>query len=200
MDASPACYAILLLIVGLSLIGLMGSSGFIERNLLRPYWLMRGAGWHTPVTSAFVHASLPHLLFNCMTLWAFGPQLEQAMGTAQFAGLYAFGLAGSTLRTVLKHRADPEYRTLGASGAVLAVLFASIIYFPHSSIYILPLPFPIPAPLFALVYTIYSIHASRQAQGTINHDAHLGGAIAGVLYVGLLDPQRLHDFVVQILG
>lgn len=85
----------------------------------------------------------------------------------------------------------PEYGTLGASGAILAVLFASIVYTPSQSIYILPIPVPIPAPLFALAYLAYSVYASRQQRGHINHDAHLGGAVAGVLFVALTDPAAI---------
>lgn len=174
-----------------SLIALFVTPALIERGMLRPYWLWRRKQFATLITSAFLHANLPHLLFNAFTFWAFAPQLEQAMGTGPFLGLYCFGLLGSDLGTCIKHRLDPRYQSLGASGAILAVLFASIIYFPQSSIFILPLPFPIPAPLFAVAYLAYSYYASRQAKGQVNHDAHLAGAIAGVIFIGLLEPSRL---------
>ena len=109
------------------------------------------------------------------------------MGTPRFVALYAFGLFASSLGTYYKHRHDPEYRTLGASGAILAVLFAAIVYTPGSSIFILPIPVPIPAPLFALGYLSYTYYASRQARGRVNHDAHLGGALAGIGFVMLTD-------------
>jgi len=174
-----------------SLIGLFVVPALIERSLLRPYWLLRHKQYSTLITSAFLHANLLHLLFNAFTFWAFAPQLEHAMGTGPFLGLYFFGLLGSDLGTYFKHRHDPGYQCLGASGAILAVLFASIMYFPSSSIFIMPLPFPIPAPLFAVAYLVYSYYASRQAKGHVNHDAHLAGAVAGVVFIGLLEPSKL---------
>jgi membrane associated rhomboid family serine protease len=182
-----------------SLIGLYVAPALIEHSLLRPYWLWRSQQYSTLITSAFPHANLPHLLFNGFTFWAFAPQLEHAMGTGPFLGLYFFGLLGSDLGTCLHHRKDPGYQSLGASGAIPAVLFASIIYFPTSSIFILPLPFPIPAPLFAVAYLAYSYFASRQSGGQINHDAHLAGAVAGIAFTGLFYPSQLgrawHSFL-----
>ena len=81
------------------------------------------------------------------------------------------------LGTYFKHRTDQNYSSLGASGAILAVLFASIVYFPGQRLFIIPIPVPIPAPLFALGYLAYSYYSARQARGKINHDAHIGGAI-----------------------
>jgi membrane associated rhomboid family serine protease len=98
------------------------------------------------------------------------------------------GLLLSSLGTWLRHRNEPGYRSLGASGAILAVLFASIVYFPFGSIFILPIPVPIPAPLFAFGYLAWSLFASRQRIGRVNHEAHLTGALAGVAFVALTDP------------
>jgi membrane associated rhomboid family serine protease len=97
------------------------------------------------------------------------------------------GLIASDLGTIYKQRDNPDYASLGASGAILAVLFASIIYFPTQSIFIMPLPIPIPAALYAVGYLAYTVYASRHARDQINHDAHLGGAIAGVAFVILTD-------------
>ncbi len=184
---TPGALLLLAAMLIASVIGLFASPALLERCLFRPYWLLRNNEWSTLVTSAFVHADLPHLVFNAFTFWAFAFSLEASMGTPRFLALYAFGLIVSDLGTYYRHRNDPEYRTLGASGAILAVLFAAIVYTPTSSIFILPIPVPIPAPLFALGYLAYTYYASRQARGRVNHDAHLGGALAGIGFVVLTD-------------
>jgi membrane associated rhomboid family serine protease len=161
----------------------------IERAMLRPYFVARGTGYAGLVTSGFVHADVGHLLFNLITFYSFAFPLERTIGTAKLVALYFTGLLVSNAGTCLKHRNDPNYASLGASGAILAVLFASIVYFPRQRLLILPLPIPIPAPLFALAYLGFSYYSSRHSQGRINHDAHIFGALTGLAFVALTDPQ-----------
>jgi membrane associated rhomboid family serine protease len=188
---APAATAILVAMVAASLLALYRLPALLDRHLLRPYWLLRKHQYETLVTSGFLHADLPHLLFNAFTFWAFGFSLERAIGTPAFVALYLFGLLVSSAGTWLAHRQQPQYASLGASGAILAVLFASIVYTPSQSIIVFPIPLPIPAPLFAVLYIAYTVWASRQARGRINHDAHLSGALAGVVFVLLSDPAAI---------
>ena len=171
-----------------SLVGLYAKPQIIERSLFRPYWFLRRRQYETVVTSGFVHADLPHLIFNMVTFWFFAFPLERQIGPVRFAVLYFLALAVSDLGTYFKHRKDPQYASLGASGAISAVLFAAIVYFPWMELFIIPIPLPIPAPLFAVGYVAYSWYSARQARGRINHDAHLGGALFGLLFVLLTDP------------
>jgi membrane associated rhomboid family serine protease len=171
----------------MSLAGLWIAPRLIQWNLFRPYWFLRARQYWTAIGNAFVHASLSHLLFNLLTFWFFAFPLQRVIGSVRFAALYALGLAASDTGTYFKHRHEPEYACLGASGAILAVLFASIVYFPRQSIVILPIPIPIPAPLFAVCYLVYSFYAARQRQGRINHEAHYFGALAGLAFVALTD-------------
>ena len=171
-----------------SLAGLYAKPQIIERSLFRPYWFLRRRQYETVVTSGFVHADLPHLIFNMVTFWFFAFPLERQIGPVRFALLYFLALVVSDLGTFFKHRNDPQYASLGASGAISAVLFAAIVYFPWMELFIIPIPLPIPAPLFAVGYVAYSWYSARQARGRINHDAHLGGALFGLLFVLLTDP------------
>ena len=198
--AAPVASPVMATFVVSSLLALFVAPTMIEHGVFRPYWLLPRREWATPVTSAFLHADLAHLFFNGFTFWAFGFSLERTMGSAQFAALYAVGLFASALGTWVKHHREPDYRTLGASGAILAVLFASIVYHPSSSIFILPIPVPIPAPVFAVGYLVYTWVASRQRGGRINHDAHLSGAIAGIVFVALTDPAAFGRAIHAVSG
>src|SRR4030095_2443158 len=114
-----------------------------------PYDRLRERTYSTLITCGFVHADFGHLLFNSLSLYFFGPGLERRIGTGRFIALYFLGLLISSLGTVYKQKNTPDYRSLGASGAILAVLFAFIVYYPTNMIY-LSLALPIPPVLFAV--------------------------------------------------
>jgi membrane associated rhomboid family serine protease len=183
---APATYSLLALIVVISFVGLQAAPRVIATNLLRPYQVARGREYFTVVTCGFVHADFGHLFFNSLTLYFFGPNLERTMGTPRFVALYFIGLVISSLGTVYKQRNNPDYASLGASGAILAVLFAYIVYYPTNMLY-LYFALPVPAVLFAFGYLAYTWWASGRSRDRINHDAHLDGALTGLIFVGVTD-------------
>ena len=187
-NGSVAAPLIMFLTIGISLLGLFKSPKIIDMCLFRPYYFHRKRQYDTMILSGFVHADVGHLLFNMFTFYFFAFPMEEFIGTIPFLILYFFGLVVSHTCTWYKQRNNPGYASLGASGAISAVLFAFIVYFPTMSLMIIPIPIPIPAFLFAIGYVAYSYWASKQDTGGINHDAHLCGAISGLMFVALTDP------------
>lgn len=197
---------IFVLTIVVSLMALYVTPSLVERLAFRPYYASRGQ-YHTAITHGFVHGDLMHLVFNMMTFWFFAFMLERRIGGAAFGALYFIGLVGAISTTYFKHRNDPAYGSVGASGAISAVLFAAIVYFPTMSLFILPFPFPIPAPLFAVLYVGYSWYATgggRFSGGPggrrINHDAHLVGALIGLVFVLVTDPRAYTQLQRVVFG
>jgi len=184
----PAATAILALTIAISLLGLYRVPAIIERGLFRPYWFLRAKRYETIITSGFIHADLGHLLFNMVTFYFFAFPLERTLGTVNFLLLYFVSLLLSHSCSYFKHKDNQQYASLGASGAVSAVLFAYIVYYPARTLIIFPLPIPIPAAVFAVLYVAWSWWAGKQARGRINHDAHLCGALSGLAFVAVVDP------------
>jgi membrane associated rhomboid family serine protease len=182
-----AAPAIMALTVTISLLGIYRMPGIINNFLFRPYFFVRKGQYNTMVTSGFIHADVGHLLFNMVTFYFFAFPLERFIGTVPFVILYLVGLVASHSCTWFKHRNNPAYASLGASGAVSAVLFTYIVYFPTTTLMIIPIPIPIPAALFAVGYVAYSYWASNRSRDRINHDAHLCGALSGIAFVAATD-------------
>ena len=165
--------------------------------LLWPPAVARQREYHRLVTYGLVHADFMHLLFNMVTLFFFGRVMESffttRLGAFGFALFYIGGLIVSILPTYLKNRENSQYRSLGASGAVSAVLFAFILLAPWQMIIVLVVP--LPAIVYAVAYTAYSMYMDRRGGGYVNHSAHLWGALYGVVVTLLVDPRVLPYFL-----
>ncbi|HTL14326.1 MAG TPA: rhomboid family intramembrane serine protease [Thermomonas sp.] len=176
----------------------------MERLILWPPAVERRHQYDRLLTYGFVHADWMHLLFNMVTLWSFGSAVErvfvQWIGVPGFVAFYLSAIVASILPTYLAHRRDAGYRSLGASGGVSAVLFAYILFDPWSKLIIFPIPVPLPAFLFALLYVGYSIWMDRRGGGNVNHSAHLWGAAYGVAFTLLLEPRVLAHFTQSLFG
>ncbi len=165
-----------------------------ERLILSPHQVYRKQNVYTLLTSGLIHKDWMHLFFNMLSYYFFAFRLEGIIGHWQFAVLYLVSLVLSDLPTVMKHREDFWYRTLGASGAVSAVVFSFILFDPMTKMMILPLPIPIPAILFGVLYLVYCVYAGRQQADTINHDAHFYGALNGIIITIILYPSVVPYF------
>lgn len=197
-DRTPASLLILGAIIVISALALWVAPSIKDRNLLRPYWLLKHRQYDTLVTSGFIHGDLAHLFFNSLALFSFGPHLERTIGTPKFVALYFIGLILSGLGSVYKQRNNPDYAALGASGAILAVVFASVVYYPKQIIFLFFVPMP--AWVFALVFAGYSFWASTNRRDNIAHDAHLDGAFIGLVFVGLTDFDAWRRAFAQLFG
>jgi len=178
------------------------NSRLMNDLILWPPAITRQREYHRLVTYGLVHADFGHLLFNMLTLYFFGQVMEgffaARFGNCGFVLFYIGGLVISILPTYLKNRSNPNYRSLGASGAVSAVLFSYILLEPWQRIIVLVIPMP--AIIYALLYTGYSIYMDRRGQGNINHSAHLWGAAYGVAFTLLVDPRVLPYFLNALLN
>ncbi|HEY4322703.1 MAG TPA: rhomboid family intramembrane serine protease [Mucilaginibacter sp.] len=166
--------------------------------ILHPYSVARGQRVYTIITSGLIHNDWMHLFFNMFTYYFFAFDLERTIGHWQFGLLYLVCLILSDLPTIYKHKNDDWYHSLGASGAVSGVIFGAILYNPVSNMYLMFIPIGIPAVLFGVLYLIYCNYASKQGRDNINHDAHMFGALSGLLVTIALNPHVVHDFIGQI--
>jgi membrane associated rhomboid family serine protease len=168
--------------------------------LLWPPAIQRQREYHRLITYGLVHADFGHLLFNMLTLFFFGRLMEQfyaaQLGRLGFLLFYLGGLLVSILPTYLKNRRNPHYRSLGASGAVSAVLFSFILLAPWSQIIVLVVPMP--AIIYAVLYVGYSIYMDRAGRDNVNHSAHLWGAAYGVAFTLLIEPRVLPHFLAEL--
>jgi membrane associated rhomboid family serine protease len=167
----------------------------LSKLILHPYSVARKKRTYTVITSGLIHGDWMHLAFNLFSYYFFAFQLEKVMGHWQFGLLYVASLILSDLPTIYKHKDDYGYRCLGASGAVSAVIFASILYNPTSSMYIMPIPFAINSMLFGVLYLVYCHFASKHARDNVNHDAHLYGALSGLIITIALHPSVVNTFI-----
>jgi membrane associated rhomboid family serine protease len=186
---------ILAVTVVISLLALYATPKLITDFVFRPHELLPKKKYDTLYMSGFIHGSLGHLLLNMISLCFFAFTLEHRIGTTTFVILYFLGLIASLIPSWYFHHEDPAYATLGASGAVAAVIFAYIVYFPNASLFIMPVPVPIPAPLYALGYVLYSWFSSKHAKDNINHGAHIAGGLFGIVFVMATDYPAFQQFL-----
>jgi membrane associated rhomboid family serine protease len=156
------------------------SENFWRFLALEPYKMSTTHQYHPVITSGFVHANFGHLFVNMLTLYFFGPVLEATIGGERFLAVYLFSLISGSLYPFFKFRNSPDYIAIGASGAISGVLFSFCLFYPFQMLRVFFF-LPMPAILFAVLYVVYSVYAMRSRQDNIGHEAHLAGAIGGIV-------------------
>ncbi len=175
-----------------------------DKFKLNPYMVVQRKEYIRIFTHALLHADWGHLIFNMLTLYFFGTLVEKYFilifpaGKLLFILLYILGIIVSSIPSILKNKNNHWYNSVGASGAVSAVLFAGILFDPHMSIFIMFIPIPIPAFLFGIAYLVYSQYMTRQNKDNINHDAHFYGALFGFTFPILLKPALIGYFFTML--
>lgn len=194
-------YLIIGVTVVLSFICFSNRELFLKLALI-PFRIWRNGEYYRIVSHGFVHADMTHLLVNMFTFWSFGLYIERTFrymgfGAGAYLALYFGGMIVASLYDVLKRKDDPNYLSIGASGAVSAVLFTSIFLDPWGKILFFAI-LPVPGIVFGLLYLTYCQYMAKQASDNINHNAHFYGAVYGLLFPLLLEPSLWHLFVSQL--
>jgi len=174
-----------------------------QRFLYIPFQLKHNNEYYRLISHIFIHADISHLAFNMISLYFLGSTLSYyfidyyglQLGTTYLLILYFAGAIFASLPSFFKHQDNSSYRSLGASGAVSAVIFAAILWDPSMSLGILFIPFPIPAYIFGPIYLAVEYFSMKRGGTGIAHDAHLGGAVFGILFVLLLNINKGKEFL-----
>lgn len=176
--------------------------GFNDESFFRKYQFhvgsIRAGEQIRMISSGFLHADIPHLAFNMITLYFFAPIVIQSLGSFSFLIIYAGSLIFGSLLTMIFHANEYSYRAVGASGAVTGVLYSAILMYPDMTIGIFGV-IPMPAYLFGIAYLLYSIYGMKSRTDNIGHTAHFGGAIGGYVITLLKMPSLLQDNLLMVI-
>lgn len=181
------------------------SPAVMEKFIMNPYAVAKRGEYYRLVTSGFLHADMGHLFFNMLSFYFFGQGIERIfgelfgnLGGVVLVAFYLIAIVVSDIPTLMKYKDSSRYNSLGASGGVSAIIFATILIFPLTSIYFFFIPVPIPGFIFALLYLAYSYYSARRGDSGINHDAHLYGSLFGMLFMAIAYPPAIPGFVEQV--
>lgn len=197
----------IILIILTSIISVIGinNAGIFDRFKFNAYDVKHSNHWYRFFTYGFFHAGYIHLLINMVVLYSFGGIVETYFQeyfpikhVLYFLLLYIGGLLLSMIPAFGKHKNDVFYNAVGASGAISAVVFSSIILYPTGKIFLFFIPVGIPSPIFGIIYIFYEAWMSKRAKDNIGHDAHLWGAVFGLLFTIALKPSLLLIFLQQL--
>ena len=175
---------------------LISLKGFSDRHFFDRYKFQVGPvankDWIRVLSSGFLHGDYMHLFFNMFTLYIFADGVIGIFGAGEFVVIYFLSLLAGNYLSYYFHKNDYFYSAVGASAAVMGVVFAFILLFPFNKLYIIPIPIPIPAILLGVGYLAYSIFGMKNQWGNLGHAAHIGGAAMGLVVSVLFKPELIH--------
>lgn len=167
-------------------------SAWLKRAwILNPYSVRTRFQVHRLLTAGWLHTDVTHLAFNMLTLWFFANDVLRTLGPTRFVALYVSAVVVAFVPSLLRHMHEPKYNTLGASGAVAAVLFSAVLLYPGLKLYLFFIPIPVPGALYAVLYLAYSAWQSYRARDGVNHDAHFYGAVYGAMLTYAFEPTKV---------
>jgi membrane associated rhomboid family serine protease len=176
----------------------------MQALMMNPYLITTRNQYYRFLTSGFIHKDTQHLFFNMFSFYFFGTMTERdfhslfgSLSVPYFIILYCLAIVVSDLPTYVKERHNPSYNSLGASGGVSAIIFVSIFLRPLETISIY-LIIPLPGFVLGILYIGYSWYQGKQSKDSINHYAHLYGALFGLLFCIVLYPDSIGSFIAQI--
>lgn len=192
--------AVLVIIIANVLVSYKGFNDnyFFNKYLFQVGDIKRGEQFRM-FSSGFLHVDVTHLLFNMLTLYFFADTIIYALDVTKFLIVYGGSLLAGSIYALVYHKNDLYYRAVGASGAVMGVIYSSILLYPGMELYMFFIPVPIPSYVFGLGYLIYSIYGMKKGIGNIGHSAHIGGAIGGYALTILLAPEVLQYNLSMVL-
>ena len=150
-------------------------------------------------SSGFLHIDFQHLIFNMLSLYFFAPVVISYLGNSGFVLIYVGSLLLGSFLSYKFHENENYYTAVGASGAVMGIIYAAILLRPEMSLYLFFIPIPIPAYIFGVGYLLYSIYGMKAKNDNIGHDAHFGGAIAGYVLTLILLPGLITTNITMVL-
>ncbi len=202
-------FSLILIIVILTvLISYQGFSNtnFTEKSLFVPYRVKYNKEYYRIFSHIFIHADWTHLSFNMISLYFLGSFLEDqwyysfgVQANYYLVLLYFGGAIVATVWPYFRNAENPAYRSLGASGAVSAVIFAAMLWNPQLELYLMFIPIPIKAYVLAPLYLVFEYYSLKRGSSGIAHDAHIGGALFGILFVLLIDSNKGIEFLALLL-
>jgi len=196
METPVITYAIIAFTALISFIG-FNNADTINKLIFYPYEIKEKKEWFRFISHGLIHADFTHLLFNMLTLYFFGQYAELIFDKSLYIIFYVGGLIVASIPDYLKNKDNPNHRSLGASGAVAAVLAAVVIMNPWATIYI-KFIIPIPAILYLVIYIVYSAYMDKKGGDNIGHSAHMWGTIYGAVFTMAAKPELFKDFIYQL--